>query len=176
MGVRKARKAHELRVAAFAIVCGAYASSASALEHNGFQYIVNFDELPIGATEISYDTPGPLVFMIMGGEVISGNPKFPAHSAPNVYFSAGGAISTSSSLGLITNWPVIAAWVTPTTAPVTATFTGYNNFLLGPITETVTTVGFTPDQFLGVTDPHNIRGTTFSPCLFHPTRLSPLMT
>ena len=75
----------------------------------------------------------------------------PAHSLASVYYSAGGMIWTSGSYEAATNWPAIGAWVTPTTAPVTATFT--SNPYSSPLTETVTTLDFTPNQFLGVTDP-----------------------
>ena len=167
MVARKARKTQELTATAFAFICGLYASPGSALEENGYEYIVNFDELPIGTTEISTqisnDNPGGPVFMVMGGEVIAGSPEFPAHSLNNVYYSAGGMISTSSSLGLVTNWPVIAAWVTSTTAAVTATFTPNPDlYPPGQVTETLTTVGFTPNQFLGLTDPLNSEDDLFA--------------
>lgn len=134
-----------------ALVCGFYASPASAIEQHGNQTIIDFDELPVGTTTITYDMGGPPPFMIFGGEVITGNPLFPAHSVRDVYYSAGGMIWTSGSYDAITNWPAIGAWVTPTTAPVTATFTS-NPYVL-PLTETVTTLDFKPNQFLGVTDP-----------------------
>lgn len=141
-------KVHEpmKRVApAIAFVCGIYACPAIAIEQIGDQTIIDFDELPVGTTTITYDAGG-FPFMIMGGEVIQGNQEFPAISLPNVYYSAGGMISTLGTYDAVTGWPAIGAWVTPTSAPVTATFTLVN--------ETVTTVGFGPNQFLGVTDPH----------------------
>ena len=133
------------------LVCGFYASPASAIEQHGNQTIIDFDELPVGTTTITYDIGGPPPFMIFGGEVIAGNSMFPAHSLASVYYSAGGMIWTSGSYEAATNWPAIGAWVTPTTAPVTATFT--SNPYSSPLTETVTTLDFTPNQFLGVTDP-----------------------
>ena len=86
MVARNARKTHELAATAFAFVCGVYASSGSALEENGFEYIVNFDELPIGATEISYDTVGPPAFMIMGGEVMRETSVSGAFRAQRLFF------------------------------------------------------------------------------------------
>ena len=76
------------------LVCGFYASPASAIEQHGNQTIIDFDEFPVGTTTITYDIGGPPPFMIFGGEVIAGNSMFPAHSLANVYYSAGGMIWT----------------------------------------------------------------------------------
>jgi hypothetical protein len=147
------------------LLCGLSAFPASAIEQIGFQSVVNFDEFAPGTTTIIY---GFNNFMITGGVVQAESAEFPARSPPNVYYSAGGHIGTSSSDGYGLNgadgWPFIGAWVTPSTAPVIATFTGFPEYPWPPyLPATVTTVGLAPNQLLEFTDPSiNVFAVSFS--------------
>ena len=105
---------------------------ASAIEQNGYQSIINFDEFNPGTTIVAY---GYNTFMITGGEVQAGSAEFPAYSSPNIYYSSG-FVETSSSDGYslygADGWSFIGALVTPSTAPVTATFSGYPDYVWPP--------------------------------------------
>jgi hypothetical protein len=147
------------------LLCGLFALPASAIEQIGFQSIINFDELASGTTTIKY---GLNNFNITGGVVQAGSLEFPAHSSSNVYYSAGGSIGTSSSDGYslygYDGWPFIGAYVTPSTATVTATFTSYPGYPSPPyLPATMTTVGLATNQLLEFTDPgNNVFAVSFS--------------
>ena len=147
------------------LLFGLSAFPASAIQQIGYQSIVDFDEFAPGTTTIIY---GFNNFMITGGVVQAESAEFPARSPPNVYYSAGGHIGTSSSDGYGLNeadgWPFIGAWVTPSTAPVIATFTGFPEYPWPPyLPATVTTVGLAPNQLLEFTDPSiNVFTVSFS--------------
>ena len=126
---------------------------ASAIQQIGYQSIIDFDEFDPGTTVITY---GYNHFTITGGVVQAGSAEFPAYSSPNVYY--GGFIETSSSDGYslygADGWSFIGAFVTPSTAPVTATFTDYPGYVSPPyLPATVTTVGLAANQLLEFTDP-----------------------
>ena len=80
-GDRRKRRTIKVRelvrglASALALVCGLYVSPASAIKFNGFQVIIDFDELAVGATTITYPYVGGggPPFVIMGGEVIVGS-------------------------------------------------------------------------------------------------------
>jgi hypothetical protein len=146
------------------LLFGLSAFPASAIQQIGYQSIVNFDEFDPGTTIITY---GFNNFMITGGEVQAGSAEFPAYSSPNVYYSTG-FVGTSSSDGYslyeADGWSFIGARVTPSTAPVTATFTGFEGSVPPYLPATVTTVGLAANQLLEFTDPvvNNIFAVSFS--------------
>jgi hypothetical protein len=126
---------------------------ASAIQQIGYQSIIDFDEFDPGTTVVTY---GDNNFTIRGGVVQAGSAEFPAYSSPNVYYSTG-FVETSSSDGYSLDgndgWPFIGAFVTPSTAPVTATFTAFPDYVSPPyLPATVTTVGLAANQLLEFTD------------------------
>jgi hypothetical protein len=137
---------------------------ASAIQQIGYQSIIDFDEFDPGTTVVAY---GDNNFTIRGGVVQAGSAEFPAYSSPNVYYSTG-FVGTSSSDGYGLNaadgWPFIGAFVTPSTAPVTATFTAFPDYVSPPyLPATVTTVGLAANQLLEFTDPAvNVFAVSFS--------------
>jgi hypothetical protein len=148
-----------------ALLCALSAFPASAIEQIGFQSVVNFDEFAPGTTTITY---GPNDFTITGGVVQAGSADFPAHSSANVYYSSTGQIGTTSSDGYglyeTDGWPFIGAYVTPSTEPVTATFTGFPEYPSPPyLPATVATLGSAANQLLEFTDPQiNVFAVSFS--------------
>jgi hypothetical protein len=147
------------------LLFGLSAFPASAIQQIGYQSIINFDEFAPGTTTITY---GPNDFTITGGVVQAGSADFPAHSSANVYYSSTGQIGTTSSDGYglyeTDGWPFIGAYVTPSTEPVTATFTGFPEYLSPPyLPATVTTAGPAANQLLEFTDPRiNVFAVSFS--------------
>lgn len=113
------------RAAGLGAVLAIGATPAAAEYFNGFQMVVDFEELAPGAAAIHYD--GEDTF-ISGGVVTAGGP-FAPYSGANTY--VGTAISTRQSAdgsggSGIDLWPALAAYVSPGAATVVVRFFGWS--------------------------------------------------